>query len=113
MSGRNTIPAMPPAPASNDRSIPCAAYRVQAVRAAPSATTDLVQARAFCTTCFGASSPWIRPEMLMLSAGCSNKRTLMIFGSDPIEPVSDLNDVTDQLCLAGLRKAGGDMTLDI
>ena len=32
-------------------------------------------------------------------------------GSDGL--VSDLHDVTDQLRLAGLRKAGGDMTLDI
>src|SRR5258706_8083731 len=27
--------------------------------------------------------------------------------------VSDFNDVTDQLRLAGLRKAGGDMTLNV
>ena len=37
----------------------------------------------------------------------------MIFGSDPIELVSNLHDITDQLRLAGLRKAGGDMTLNI
>src|SRR6478672_2917959 len=105
---------MPFAPASLESSIPRSAYRLlQAVW-----TTLSPHDRPGSSSCL--LHDLLRSLFTVNSSGNAHVVGRMLkqeniddlrIGPDGL--VSDFNDVTDQLRLAGLRKAGGDMTLNI